>query len=84
MRRTKYNFQEQFLKNGSILKASIGNVECFDISKHITGTLKQNLEELKFSIRNEEFGYGWENDWSRISYKDQQFCIEYLKEMFLD
>ena len=34
---------ELLLNNGAILKASVGNISCFDISKHITGTLRQNF-----------------------------------------
>ena len=45
------------LNNGSILKAGVRNIECFDLSKHITGSLKQNLNELNCSVQKGEFDY---------------------------
>ena len=48
--------REQII-NGSILKASVGNIECFDISKHIPGTLRRNLEEMECSVQKGEFDY---------------------------
>lgn len=38
----KLKLDQLIMHNGSILKASIGEIECFDISKHITGTLRES------------------------------------------
>ena len=67
------------LNNGAILKATVGNIECFDISKHITGTLRQNLIELGCKVQKGEFDYSLGNDWDKMSPKHQSACIEYLK-----
>jgi hypothetical protein len=41
-----FKLDKLVLNNGAILKASVGNIDCFDISKHITGSLRQNLKEM--------------------------------------
>ena len=41
-----FKLDKLVLNNGAILKATVGNIDCFDISKHITGSLRQNLKEM--------------------------------------
>ena len=67
------------LNNGSILKAGVRNIECFDLSKHITGSLKQNLNELNCSVQKGEFDYELGNDWDKMSREHQDDCIQYLR-----
>ncbi len=67
------------LNNGAILKATVGNIECFDISKHITGTLRQCLIELGCKVQKGEFDYSLGDDWDKMSPEDQSTCVEYLK-----
>ena len=74
-----YKLNQLVLNNGSILKASVGNIECFDLSKHITGSLRQNLKELNCTIQKGEFDYDLGNDWDKMSDMDQAECIQYLK-----
>jgi hypothetical protein len=59
------------LNNGAILKASVGNIDCFDISKHITGTLRQNLKELGCNVQKGEFDYSLGNEWEEMSIENQ-------------
>jgi hypothetical protein len=50
------------LNDGSILKAVVGKIECFDISKYIGGTSKQALQELKCNVQKCYFDYSvWAN-----------------------
>jgi hypothetical protein len=65
--------------NGAILKANVGNIECSDISKHITGTLRQNLEELGCLVQKGEFDYNLGDEWENMSKESQTACITYLK-----
>ena len=67
------------LNNGAIIKATVGNIECFDISKHITGTLRQNLEELGCSVQKGEFDYNLGDEWENMSKESQTACITYLE-----
>jgi DNA polymerase type B, organellar and viral len=67
------------LNNGAILKAEVGNISCFDISKHTTGTLRQNLQELGCAIQKGEFDYNLGDDWHNIAAEDQARCLEYLE-----
>ena len=72
------------LNNGAILKATLGNIECFDISKHIPGAVKRNLEELGCSIQKGEFDYSLGDDWHKMSVESKSACIKYLKGDVLD
>ena len=74
-----YKLNQVVLNNGSILKATVGNIECFDLSKHITGSLRQNLQELNCTIQKGEFDYELGNDWDKMSKEHQDDCIQYLK-----
>ena len=67
------------LNNGAILKATVGNIECFDISKHLTGTLRRNLEELGCNVQKGEFDYSLGDDWDKMSKTSQIDCINYLE-----
>lgn len=67
------------LNNGAILKATVDNIECFDISKHITGSLRQNLQELGCSVQKGDFDYSLGDDWDSMSVESQQSCIRYLE-----
>jgi hypothetical protein len=71
--------KELVLNNGAILKASVGNIDCFDISKHITGTLRQNLLELGCSVQKGDFDYSLGDDWEKMTDDDQSLCLQYLK-----
>lgn len=80
-----YNENPQMLKlnklvlnNKAILKASVGNIDCFDISKHITGTLRQNLRELGCNAQKGDFDYSVGDDWEKKSDDDQSLCLKYL------
>jgi hypothetical protein len=75
----EYKLNQLVLNNGSILKATVGNIECFDISKHITGSLKQNLQELNCTIQKGEFDYDLGDDWEKMSQEHQEDCIQYLR-----
>ena len=70
---------ELLLNNGAILKASIGNISCFDISKHITGTLRQNLQELNCLVQKGDFDYSLGDEWEKMCTTDQADCLNYLK-----
>ena len=80
-----YEFVNPLGKNQSerlnklLLKSSMGNIECFDISKHIPGTLRRNLEELGCSIQKGEFDYSLGDDWHKMSVESKSACIKYLK-----
>ncbi len=67
------------LNNGAILKATVGNIECFDISKHINGTLRQNLKELGCNVQKGDFDYSLGDDWNNMSLESQSPCIKYLE-----
>ena len=67
------------LNNGAILKATVGNMDLFDISKHITGTLRQNLMELGCTVQKGDFDYSLGDDWDKMSQEDQTLCIKYLE-----
>jgi hypothetical protein len=71
--------EKLLLNNGAILKATVKNIELFDISKHITGTLKQNLEELGCKFQKGEFDCSLGDDWDKMSPVSRSDCIEYLK-----
>eukprot|EP00835_Amoeboradix_gromovi_P002669 NODE_156_length_16689_cov_0.273960.p2 type:complete len:509 gc:universal NODE_156_length_16689_cov_0.273960:14999-13473(-) len=68
---------ELLLNNGAILKASVGNISCFDISKHTTGTLRQNLQELSCLVQKGDYGLG--DDWEKMCNTDQADCLNYLQ-----
>ena len=74
-----YELNKLVLNNGSILKAAVGNIECFDISKHITGSLRQNLQELGCTVQKGEFDYNLGDNWEHMPKTAQDICIEYLK-----
>lgn len=67
------------LNNGSVLKATVGNIECFDLSKHITGSLRQNLKELNCVVQKGDFDYDLGDDWERMSKANQDQCVLYLR-----
>ena len=64
------------LNNGAILKVSVSNIECFDISKHTPGTLRRNLEEIECSIQKGDFDC---DEWHKMSMESKSACIKYLK-----
>ena len=74
-----FKLNQLMLNNGSILKATVGNIECFDISKHLTGSLKQNLKELNCTVQKGEFDYELGDDWKNMSENSQDQCIQYLQ-----
>ena len=74
-----YKLNQLVLNNGSILKATVGNIECFDLSKHITGSLRQNLKELNCTIQKGDFAYDLGDDWGEMTKEDQDNCIQYLQ-----
>jgi hypothetical protein len=76
---TDIKLDELLLNNGAILKASVGNISCFDISKHITGTLRKNLEELQCKVQKDDFDYSSGDDWNEMSIDDQTACVTYLE-----
>ena len=53
---------KSLLNNEAILKFTVGNIECFDIPKHITGNLRQNLIELGCKVQKGESDYSLGND----------------------
>jgi hypothetical protein len=67
------------LNNGAILKASTGNISCFDISKHTMGTLRHNLKELGCSVQKGEFDYSLGDEWENMTKDNQDDCIKYLE-----
>ncbi|KAI3660739.1 hypothetical protein MP638_001050 [Amoeboaphelidium occidentale] len=67
------------LNNGAILKASTGNISCFDISKHTMGTLRHNLKELGCSVQKGEFDYSLGDEWEKMTKDNQDDCIKYLE-----
>ena len=67
------------LNNGAILKATVGNIDCFDISKHITGSLRQNLKEMGCIVQKGDFDYSLGDDWEKMSDVDQASCLQYLE-----
>jgi hypothetical protein len=70
---------ELLLNNGAILKASVGNISCFDISKHTTGTLIQNLQELNCLVQKGDFDYSLGDDWENMCRTDKADCLNYLQ-----
>ena len=67
------------MNNSAILKASVGNISCFDISKHTTGTLRQNLQELNCLVQKGDFDYSLGDDWEKMRTTDQADCLNYLQ-----
>ena len=67
------------LNNGAILKASIENISCFDMSKQITGTLRKNLEELECEVQKGDFDYSLGDDWDNMCNDDKTDCLKYLE-----
>ncbi len=74
-----FKLDKLVLNNGAILKASVGNIDCFDISKHITGSLRQNLKEMGCSVQKGDFDYSLGNDWVNMNKADQESCLKYLE-----
>ena len=74
-----FKLDKLVLNNGAILKATVGNIDCFDISKHITGTLRQNLKEMGCKVQKGTFDYTLGNDWEKMNADDQASCLEYLE-----
>jgi hypothetical protein len=76
-----FKLDELLLNNGAILKASVGNISCFDISKHTTGTLRQNLQELNCLVQKGDFDYSLGDDWEKMCITDQTCCLNYTEKV---
>jgi hypothetical protein len=74
-----FKLDKLVLNNGAILKATVGNINCFDISKHITGSLRQNLKAMGCTVQKGDFDYSLGDDWEKMSDIDQASCLQYLK-----
>ena len=74
-----FKLDKLVLNNGAILKAAVGNIDCFDISKHITGTLRQNLKEMGCVVQKGDFDYSGGDEWDKMSDVDQASCLPYLE-----
>ena len=73
-----FKLDKLVLNNGAILKATVGNIDCFDISKHITGSLRQNLKEMGCLVQKGDFDYSCGDDWEKMTKDDQASCLQYL------
>lgn len=67
------------LQNGGIVRASYGNLVLIDVSKHTTGSLKNNLKNFKCKTLKGDFDHSKGNYWSKMSIKDRIDCIKYLE-----
>lgn len=47
--------------------------------QRLTGTLRQNHNELGCNIQNGDFDYSLVDGWEKMSQEDQTLCIKYLQ-----
>ena len=71
-----FKLDKLVLNNGAIFKATVGNIDCFDISK---GSLRQNLKEMGCIVQKGDFDYSLGDDWEKMSDVDQASCLQYLE-----
>ena len=74
-----FKLDKLVLNNGAILKATVGNIDCFDISKRITGSLRRNLKKMGCTVQKGDFDYSLGDDQENMSDIDQASCLKYLE-----
>ena len=70
------------VNNGSIVKFEYRNIRLFDICKHLTGSLKENLESFKCNVIKGDFDHNddrLKGGWESMPFELQNKCIKYLK-----
>jgi hypothetical protein len=67
------------LNNGSIISFEYKNLRFFDVSKHLTGTLKQNLNSFDCDIQKGDFDHELASRWEDMPAELREESIKYLK-----
>jgi hypothetical protein len=72
-------FNLVILNNGAILKATVGNIDFIDISKHITGSLRHKLKEMGCVVQKGDFDYSRGDDCEKMTKDNQAFLLPYIE-----
>jgi hypothetical protein len=70
---------KHLIKDGSIYSLQYKNISCWDIMKHLQGTLKDNLISFNCNISKGEFNHELATRWEDMKDDLKIKCLEYLK-----
>jgi hypothetical protein len=68
---------KHLIKDGSIYSLQYKNISCWDIMKHLQGSLKDNLISFNFSIAKGEFNHDLATRWEDMKDELKNKCLEY-------
>jgi len=67
------------LANGNLISGTIQKKKLFDIARHLTGTLKENLEAAGCSIAKGSLDHNLSKRWEDTDEARRKECLDYLK-----
>ena len=71
--------KKHLIKDGSIFSLEYKNIKCFDVMKHLQGSLKDNLISFKCHTAKGEFDHNKSSRWEEMSDELKNKCLEYLR-----
>ena len=71
--------KKHLIKDGSIFSLEYKNIKCFDVLKHLQGSLKDNLISFKCHTAKGEFDHNKSGRWEEMSDELKNKCLEYLR-----
>jgi hypothetical protein len=67
------------VNNGSIIGMKYFNIKMFDICKHLQGSLKSNLKEMKCDVQKGDFNHDLATRWEEMAEEMRAECLLYLR-----
>jgi len=67
------------VNNGSIIGMKYSNIKMFDICKHLQGSLKSNLKEMKCDVQKGDFNHDLATRWEEMVEDLKTECLLYLR-----
>jgi hypothetical protein len=70
---------KQIINNGSIISLEFANVKCIDVSKHLLGTLSQNLKSMGCKVQKGDIDHDLSTRWEETAEPRRAEVIKYLR-----
>tara|TARA_R110000851_G_scaffold136632_1_gene272256 strand:+ start:43 stop:3264 length:3222 start_codon:yes stop_codon:yes gene_type:complete len=71
--------EKQIINNGSIISLEFFNIKCIDVSKHLLGTLDQNLKSTGCEVQKGTLNHNLSKRWEVTDEPRKEEVIKYLK-----
>ena len=70
---------ESTRNNGAIISCEYKKIRLIDLSNHLTGSLRANLESLKCKVQKGDFDHDKASAWEDMREEMKQDCLKYLE-----